>query len=281
MADNRFSCGSGGSGREMVCIEANRILDSCRDRDCFEDVRVILTDFGNDIIERTTNVRVKSACIAWTYINLEPVQFSRGFYTVIIRFYCKLECEACVGGKPQCFDGVAVVEKKVILYGSESNVSIFRSTADATNFCSAPDPVGCMKNSPTAVVEAVDPIVLNARIVEPCDEKKCYCCCCACDIPEAVTYRLNGNLSDESNSQNRHERYLAVSLGIFSVCRIVRPAQYLVNAAEYNVPDKECVSPSETDPCGMFKCMAFPTSEFNPPAFGGNNAAVEKRCGNS
>ena len=41
--------------REAVCIETNRILDSCRDRDCFEDVKVILTDFGSEIIEHTTN----------------------------------------------------------------------------------------------------------------------------------------------------------------------------------------------------------------------------------
>ena len=40
MAENRCACG-GSSGfspspaREMVCIETNRILDSCRDRDCF------------------------------------------------------------------------------------------------------------------------------------------------------------------------------------------------------------------------------------------------------
>ena len=34
---------------EHICIEANRILDSCRDRDCFEDVKVILTDFGSEI----------------------------------------------------------------------------------------------------------------------------------------------------------------------------------------------------------------------------------------
>ncbi len=279
MADNRFCCGSSGSsGREMVCIETNRILDSCRDRDCFEDVRCILTDFGNDIIERTNNVRTKSACIAWTYINIDPVQFNRGFYTVTIRFYCKLVCEACICNKPQEFDAVAVVEKKVVLYGSESNVSIFRSTADSSNFCSTPDPVCCTKNNPSVVVEAVDPIVLKTRVIDPDEHKKCYCCCCACDIPEPVTYRLNGNLSDESNSPVKRNKFLAVSLGIFSVCRIVRPAQYLINAVEYNVPDKECVPGNDTDPCSLFKNMAFPTGEFNPPSFV-SSGNVEKRCG--
>ena len=57
--ENRFSCGGAG-GKDTVCIETNRILDSCRDRDCFENVRVYLTDIGNDIIERTGNVRTKA-----------------------------------------------------------------------------------------------------------------------------------------------------------------------------------------------------------------------------
>lgn len=279
MAENRFSCcGSSGnqSGREMVCIETNRILDSCRDRDCFEDVRVMLTDFGNDIIERTNNVRTKSACIAWTYINIDPVQFNRGFYTVTIRFYIRLVCEACICGKAQEFDGIAVCEKKVILYGSESNVSVFRSTAYSDDFCAVPDPVCCIKNSPNAVVEAVDPIVLNTRVIEPCEEKKCYCCCCACDIPEPVVYRLNGTLSDDSRPR---DKTLVCSLGIFSICRIVRPAQYLINAVEYCVPDKECVVSSDADPCSLFKNIAFPTSEFCTSPINNTNSGIEKRCG--
>ena len=46
MSDNRFTGGCSGGGREMVCIETNRIFDSCKDRDCYENVRVYLTDEG-------------------------------------------------------------------------------------------------------------------------------------------------------------------------------------------------------------------------------------------
>jgi hypothetical protein len=38
-------CGRGGETR-TVCVETNRILDSCRDQDCFENVRVFLTDLA-------------------------------------------------------------------------------------------------------------------------------------------------------------------------------------------------------------------------------------------
>lgn len=271
MAENRCSCSSSGGqmsggAREMVCIETNRILDSCRDRDCFENVRVKLTDFGRDILDRSGNIRVKDACIAWTFITIDPVQFNRGFYQVLIRFYVKLTFEACVGtGRAQEFEGVAVVEKKVILYGSESNVSIFKSSADANDYCAVPEPCCPSRNVPTAVVEVVDPIVLNTRIVE--ENSNCGCCscncCCACDIPECVQSRFGGSIVDDNDG----DKYLVVSLGFFSVVRIVRPGQYLVQATEYCVPDKECVAAEEDDPCSLFRSMAFPTNEFCPPSF--------------
>lgn len=274
MPDNRFSCGPG-ICKESVAIETNRILDSCKDRDCYENVRVFLSDFGNEIIERTSTIRVKSACISWTYIGIDPVQFNKGFYSVTIRFYIKLIFEACVGGgHSQEFDGIAVIEKKVILYGGESNVSVFRSSPDSMGFCAQPEPCYCEKNTPVAVVEVVDPIVLGVRVVENVNE--CCCCCCACDIPEGV-FANNSSFSD-----NEPGRYLAVSLGIFSVIRIVRPAQYLINATEYCIPDKECISNSQDDPCSVFRTMAFPTAEFctgNIPTLGQDNGKNNPRCG--
>lgn len=279
MADSRFSCGptdKNPARSEMVCIETNRILDSCRDRDCFEDVKVLLTSFGNDILEHTTNVRAKNACVAWTYIGIDPVKFNRGFYSVNIKFYIRITFEACLcGGRSQEFEGIAVLEKKVILYGSESNVNIFKSSADTSDFCAQPEPCDAGKNVPMAIVEVVDPIILNAKVREP-EEPCCRCCCCN-DIPSGISARIGGTL-DDSNG-----RYLTVSLGIFSVVRIVRPAQYLVHATEYCVPDKECISAEDDDPCAVFRSMAFPTAEFCPPGFtpprGDNGLPGGGKCG--
>ena len=103
--------------------------------------------------------------------------------------------------------------------------------------------------------EVVDPIILNTRVHEP-EEPCCQCCCCCDEIPESVIHRINGSLHDTNG------RYITVSLGIFSVVRIVRPAQYLINATEYCVPDKECVCGENDNPCAIFKTMAFPISEF-------------------
>jgi hypothetical protein len=60
-----------------------------------------------------------------------------------------------------------------------------------------------------------------------------------------------------------------VSFGIFSVIRIVRPAQLLVQATDYSVPDKECTVVGEDSPCDLFRTMAFPVARFrgmNTPA---------------
>ncbi len=159
MSENRFPCGANDRGMqklETVCIDTNRVLDSCRDRDCFEDVKVMLTSFGNDILEHTTNIRAKSAHIEWTQIGIDPIKFNRGFYSVNIKFFVRICLEACLcGGRTQDFEGIAVLDKRVILYGSESGVSIFKSSADGSDFCEAPEPCRSSPNVPIAIVDSV------------------------------------------------------------------------------------------------------------------------------
>lgn len=249
--------------REMVCIDTYRVLDSCRDKDCFENVRVYLTGYAQEIIERNTAVRAKYARVLWSDIMVDAVPFNRGFYQLTIKIYVKICAECCVSpGNIEELEGVAVVEKKVILFGSEGNVSVFKSEAGSCGFCS-PRYGGCSASSnlPIAVLETVDPIVLDIKVVEP--ERVCCTCCCCDEIPDRVVAVMNGSLTDHSDL-----RKLVVSLGFFSVVRIERPAQYLINAIEYSVPDKECLPVQDDNPCSVFRSMAFPTNEFYPPSVG-------------
>ena len=267
MADNRCSCGQGsGNGlfsssnaaRDTICIDTFRVLDSCRDKDCYEDVRVYLCETGQEVLDRTSNVRVKCAKIVCAKISVDEVPFNRGFYQVTARYYIRITVEACVGnGRSQEFDGIAVIEKKVVLFGSEGNVSIFRSS-DSSGFCSECNTANVSTNTPVGVVEAVEPIVLASKVVD-CTHHCGYCCCACCDIPEEATCCVSGTPVDVAEG-NR----LYVSLGIFSVVRIERPAQYLISASDYCVPDKECTVNESDDPCSIFRNMAFPTSEFCP-----------------
>lgn len=252
--------GSYGSARENVCVDVNHILDSCRDRDCFENLRVWLTECGQETIEKTNNIRIRAAHVAWTQLTVEPVQFNRGFYSVGVRFYVHLSLEGCLcPGRTQDFEGIAVAEKRVILYGSEGCVSIFKSEPGCGGFCA---PLGSIQrgtNLPVAVAEVADPVVLDAVVGE-----KCGCCCCSYEeIPEYICSLMSEKLVEG------HARYLTATLGFFSVIRLERPGQYMINATEYCVPDKECLSPEENDPCALFRKMAFPTNEFCPPPLGG------------
>ena len=270
MLDNK-NC-SNPHQKENICIDTYRVLDSCRDKDCYENVKVYLTDFGEEIIERTSTIRAKCAKILSSYIDVVDVPFNRGFYQLNIKIYTKITFEACIcPGNVQEFDGIAVVEKKVILFGSEGNVNVFKSELNGSGFC---DEHSCnstqTNNLPIAVLETVDPIVLNVKVIEPHHHKIC-CCCCVDDIPDHIKCKLNGRLCD------RDDKALVVSLGFFSVVKIERPAQLLVNAIEYNIPDKECVTACENDPCTLFRTMSFPVGEFSPYIPQGFGCSVTKK----
>ncbi len=254
---------------EQACIDTMRILDSCRDKDCFEDVRCYLTDFGQEVIEKTNSIRVKNTEVICANILVDPIQFNRGFYQITVRFYTKLCLEACIcHGKSQELEGIAVTEKKVVLFGGEGGARVFRSSPGNEEFCSCNKEYdeGC--NLPTVVVETVDPIALSVKVKEKCD--CCHCCCCVDDMPKHVCDCVCGNLCDYPGM-----KYLMVSLGFFSVIRIERPSQIVVSAMEYCIPDKECVLGSEDDPCRIFSKMSFPVDEFCPPLINPGNIGCD------
>lgn len=284
MADSRCSCGQGSAAtgsRETVCIDTMRILDSCRDRDCYEDNRIYLTAFGQELIDRTTTVRTVSTHIIGATVGVSAVPFNAGFYQINIRFYIKLKFEACLGaGRSQEFCGLTALEKNVVLYGSEGNATIFRST-QSDGFCALPDLNNQSDNLPVAVVETVSPIVLSTKVVGP--DHPCGCCAlicgCNCDgelpgcVADAFPEGLPG-LTQETGNR------LLVSIGMFSVVRIERPAQFLISATEYAVPDKECMpAQDEEDPCRLFRSMAFPVHEFSPPPLASRTRGRSDGCG--
>jgi len=249
--------------KETVCINCNKIMDSCRDKDCLEDLKVFLTDYSQEILDRATNIRCKDAEILWTHITVEPVPFNRGFFQVDIRFFFRLIFEACVClGKSQEIEGIAVFDKSVILFGSEGNVSIFKSDPASNNFCAMPNfnAESLQSNLPTAVVEIVDPICLGVKVLEK--GKPSNCCCSIEAIPEHICNSVRGQIVEEGHKD------LCVTLGIFALIRLERPTQIVVPCSDFCIPEKECVPVGEDDPCKLFKKMKFPLNEFFPPSIG-------------
>lgn len=252
----------GQSCKDSVCISCNRILDCCRDKDCFENVRVYLNDCGQNLIDKASGVRLKNAEIIWTQLNVDPVQFNRGFYQVWVRFYVRVVCDICLGpGRLQEVEGIAVCEKKVILYGGEGCVNIFRSTPGENNFCTQnviPEGALVDNSLPTAICEVADPVVLDVKIMDK-NDGSCCCCCCVDDIPTGLNHYISGGFAGSYDDS----KVLTVSMGFFSVIRLERPGQFIVSAHEYSVPEKECLEPAENDPCSLFRRMQFPTEAFH------------------
>ena len=153
MSDRVNSCANNNcnNSAENVCINTRKIYDSCRDKECIENLRVYLTESGQCLLDRAVNVKVRSAEIVWIYSDVEPVAFNRGYYSIDLRFYFKVTVDIYTGlGRPTTVEGIAVYDKKVILFGSEGNAKTFTSKYNP----GGPD-IGCWQknNLPVAQID--------------------------------------------------------------------------------------------------------------------------------
>ena len=265
--------GCGKPSDSVCCITASKIFDSARDKDCLEDIKVYLGEGSQEIIDRATALRCKNVELITTDITLDPIPFNRGCYQVTIRYYLCIVAEVCVCGKSYEVKGLAVYDKKIILYGGEKNVSVYTSDPDNNNFCRIPEDFTCETQStlPTVTVEVADPICLDIKLVERC--KHFGNCCCSVDsLPDGIKKRFGGCFTDETG-----ENEMFVSIGIFSVVRMERPVQIVVPASRLCLPDKDSTSAdNSSDPCKVFSRMGFPMDEFYPYA---DNGCGDTRCG--
>jgi YegS/Rv2252/BmrU family lipid kinase len=120
--------------REAVCIQVEKIYDSCREKDCIENARVIFKNPSRVqwIINRAINVKLRRAEVVDVYADIEPVPFKRGFYTVDVKFFIRVTLDFFlptdgIGTRICPVSGVIVFDKKVILFGSEGNAKIFKT----------------------------------------------------------------------------------------------------------------------------------------------------------
>ena len=118
------SCGI----REAVCIHTRKIFDSCRDKDCIEDLRFYPKLSCVETLNRAQSVKAGSAKLLYVYVDVEPVSFNRGFYTVDMRFFYHVTLQAYLNCScPVSVEGLCVFDKRAILFGSEGSAKIFSS----------------------------------------------------------------------------------------------------------------------------------------------------------
>ena len=243
--------------QQAMAIHTHKITDSCRDKDCIEDLRVYLTKGSQNLLDSAASARVRCAELLYTYIDVEPVAFDRNHYCIDVSFYYRILADATIGtARPATLYGLAVFTKRAVLCGEESHAHVYRSD---TRINEADGISRLTANLPTAVVEVLDPMVLSSRVKDVCPDT------CRDDCPLQIPLSVKG-LFDEELVQSSERRRLYVTLGQFSIIRLERPAQLIVPVLDYAIPTKECCdSPGcAEDPCEMFSRIPFPAAQFTP-----------------
>jgi hypothetical protein len=248
--------------REAVCVHVEKVYDNCREKDCIEDAVIDFVDNVQDLISNAVKVKTKDAEVVAVLADLEDVPFKRGFFTVNVRYKIRVACEFCykdvagniVTSEPKI--GFIWFSKTVILFGSEGKIKIFKSVDPSTVF-----PINCevcnegcgslveQDNLPIIKVEVAEPLVLNTRIKRVHDRKHK----CGCDE------------EGEVNAFIGPQRRVVVTLGIFSIIKLVRLVQLLIPAFNFCYPNKECVTSTDENPCDIFDTIEFPLDQFFPP----------------
>lgn len=181
------------------------------------------------VVDASANVRVRDVDVISVYIDMQPIPFNRGYYSIDLTFFFDVSLELYGGATVGCerVSGISIFNKKVILYGSEGNVKMFTSES-------------CR-----------DEADLQGNKVLP----KATCCV----IPDCIASRYGGAFETVEQKNTVY-----VTIGLFTIVQIVRNVQMLIPAFDFCIPDKECVT-SGDNPCELFRKIDFPTDEFFPP----------------
>ena len=248
--------------REAVCVHVEKVYDNCREKDCIEDAVVDFCENVQDLINNAVKVKTKDAEVVAVFADLEDVPFKRGFFTVNVRYKIKVMVEFCykdlsgnlVSSCPKV--GFVWFEKTVILFGSDGKVKIFKSHDHVPMLpvygesCSE----GCsgslieQDNLPNVKVEVAEPLVLNTRI------KRIH-----------HHHRCEGDDLQETDSVILPQRKVVITLGLFSIIKLVRLIQLLIPAFNFCYPNKECITSTDENPCDIFDTIDFPLDQFFPP----------------
>lgn len=258
---------------QPVSIHTRQITDSCLDKDCIEDLRVYLTTQSQAALDGATTAKTRCAELLYTLVDVQPLPYKAGHYSVDLVFYYRIIGDAILGGtRPTTICGLAVFSKRVVLYGGCQKAKLFSSS----NVLPAGNELLCPR-CPEAVVEALDPMILSAKVREVCE-------CHRHDtelreIPTGIVESFGEQLVLSGESKR-----LYVTIGQFSTVRLERDTQLTISACEYSVPTRECCDEEccEEDPCELFSRIDFPMRAFFPESRGSKcceNAAPYQTCG--
>lgn len=262
------SCGCSGGDHEEACIIAQKIFDQCRVQKCLTGnilgpARVADCQVGHcDDMLCDGDIIVPPANAA--SVNLRDTELSRidilrktpnglqeGCWDIELRYvFCyTLEFRRADGCPIGCANGTSSYNLKVTLYGStESDVT---TSTDLYDCC------GNSHGGPFVIAEG-KAVGLAAELCYPHWHHGCDCNCdCNCDNSYGKEQDCNGSHKHVPIAVN-------VTLGLFTIIKMFRTVNMLVESHGRCVP-AECTKPiSNGDPCRNFDRMAFPLDLFSP-----------------
>ena len=242
--------------RQAMSIHTRKITDSCRDKDCIEDLRVYLTTPSQALLTGASGAKVRCAELLYTGIEVEPVSFDGHHYCIDMTFYYRIFADVTTGNcRCTPITGLAVFSKRAVLCGEDSSAHIFRSD---TRIGECDGMSRYYTNRPIAVVEVLDPMILSSKVVD----------ICGCSDQNVVQIPpFIAAMFDDTLVLTPENRRLLVTLGQFSIVRLERDAQLIVPVLDYAIPTKECCDAPggcAEDPCELFSRIPFPASQFTP-----------------
>ena len=265
MAENK-ACGPLDKGlpkiREAVCIDTNRVYDSCADKDCLADLRVYFPPQCQEAVDRATGVRSRGVELLNVFMDVEKAPFNRGCYSVDVTFFFKVTVEvySIASAPPATLCGFATFSKKCILYGGDGSVHVYSSEYRADHDDAQLIPTN---TNPRAKIQVAEPLCLDAKLCRPCD---CCAPCCDCcgPIPRCVRRAFAEEFPADFGDAQKCEKAVAVTIGIFTIIQLERDVQMLIPAYDFCIPQKECSCDTD-DPCEAFRKICFPVDAFFPP----------------
>jgi len=230
--------------REAVCIETQKICDSCSDKECLEDLQVFFTADGQSVIDNAVHVKIKSCEVLDVPLFVRPHLTREDFYNVEAVFYfgVTLATYSNLCALPSDITGLAFCSKIVTLCGGEGEVKTFSSA-------------GPLCELPTATLKCAAPISLAARVEQ---------CCPAFveqlhELPENIKCRFGAEIVPTAAGN----KTVFATVGIFTITSLERGAQMMIPTYDYLIPNRGCSSLiPEEEPCEIFSRMEFPEHEF-------------------
>lgn len=242
---------------DPVCVDVDRIYDSCGAKDCLRDLTVFFTAEDQQLVATASSVRITRASVLTATVNVDSVAFHRGYYSVDTVFYFAVYVElyTAAGSLPTSVTGLATYAKRAVLYGSDAGVKSFSSDdiageIDPADFNCCTAETGSL---PRAEVQVSFPMVLASGIT-PVTVPVILPF-----VPDNVTEFFGAELVAPTTQM------VTATLGIFSVIQLSRSVQLTIPTYDFCVPRKECSDQSD-DPCEAFNRIDFPNDSFYPRA---------------